>query len=380
MKNMTRKSIAIIAVLALLPVAGFTQGPPNPPNPPAPPAPPNPGSPPERHEKMPKVPVPFLGVETSSVPPVVCDQLAMAKGFGLVVDYVVPDSPAAAAGVQQNDILKMLNDQILMEPDQLSKLVRSYSEGTNITLTVLRKGQEQKISVKLTRKGLPQRRSFGPRGRDFGLGDQDFGDLGETLRDQLGDLKDQLGNAKQGMIHDAVMKAHEEVMRAKEEALRAGQRVRDEAQRERDKAQHARDDARREGGEIKITHRDDNGLKTTKIDMGKAQIVFSDDKGELRIDCAEGKRILTAKDPKGLLLFSGPVETREDIDKVPAEVRDRFEKLQQKDLPSVVDSDEDDEDDNSADADDEDDETSSPEQVSIQSFPRSVWMFRTLLI
>ena len=329
---------------------------------------------------MPKVPVTFLGVETSSVPPVVCDQLAMAKGFGLVVDYVVPDSPAAAAGVQQNDILKMLNDQILMEPDQLSKLVRSYSEGTNITLTVLRKGQEQKISVKLTKKEVPQRRSFGPRGRDFGLGDQDFGDLGETLRDQLGDLKDQLGNAKQGMIHDAVMKAHEEVMRAKEEALRAGQRVRDEAQRARDEAQHARDEARREGGEIKITHRDDNGLKTTKIDMGKAQIVFSDDKGELRIDCAEGKRILTAKDPKGLLLFSGPVGTREDIEKIPGEVRDRFEKLQQKDLPSVVDSDENDEDDNSADADDEDDETSSPEQVSIQSFPRSVWMFRTLLI
>ena len=114
--------------------------------------------------------------------------------------------------------------------------------------------------------------------------------------------------------------------------------------------------------------------------MGKARIVFSDDKGELRIDCAEGKRILTAKDPKGLLLFSGPVETREEIDKIPAEVRDRFEKLQQKDLPSVVGPDENDEDDNSADADDEDDETSSAEQVSIQSFPRSVWTFRTLLI
>ena len=69
---------------------------------------------------MPKVPMTFLGVETSTVPSVVSDQLGLAKGFGLVVDYVVPDGPAAAAGVQQNDILKMLNDQILMEPDQLS--------------------------------------------------------------------------------------------------------------------------------------------------------------------------------------------------------------------------------------------------------------------
>src|SRR6266404_1565721 len=225
---MKTKSIATIATLVLLPIAVFAQQPPNPPVPPPPPGPPpnGPVNDRDRHEK--KVPVTYLGVETDEVPRVVSEQLGLPKGFGLVVDYVVPDSPAAAAGIQQNDILKMLNDQILTEPDQLSKLVRSYSEGTNITFTVLRKGQEQKISVKLAKKEVPQRRSFGPRGRDFGLGDQDFGDLRENLRDQLGDLKDQLGNAKQGMIHDAVMKAHEEVMRAKEEAMRAGQRVRNE--------------------------------------------------------------------------------------------------------------------------------------------------------
>jgi hypothetical protein len=130
---------------------------------------------------------------------------------------------------------------------------------------------------------------------------------------------------------------------------------------------------------IKITKSDANGLKTTKIDLGKAQIVCSDDKGELRIDSADGKRILTAKDPKGLLLFSGPVETKEDIDKIPAAVRERFEKLQEKDLPSVS-SDENDEDDDSADMDEGDDETSSVEQVSVQSFPRNIWTFRTLLI
>ena len=110
---------------------------------PIPPIPPNPPKDRDR-DKGPKVPVTFLGVETSEVPRVVSEQLGLAKGFGLVVDYVVPDGPAATAGVQQNDILKMLNDQILMQPDQLAKLVRSYSEGTNVTLTILRKGQERK--------------------------------------------------------------------------------------------------------------------------------------------------------------------------------------------------------------------------------------------
>src|SRR5438309_6343427 len=179
--TMKTKSVITIAAIALLPVAAFTQ--PNPPNPPPPP----PGSPPtgpvgpgadrDRHEK--KVPVTFLGVETSEVPNVVSEQLGLAKGFGLVVDYVVPDGPAAAAGVQQNDIIKMLNDQILTEPDQLAKLVRSYSEGTTVTLTLLRKGKEEKVSVKLSKKEVPQRHEFGPgRHRRFNFNGMDFGDFG----------------------------------------------------------------------------------------------------------------------------------------------------------------------------------------------------------
>src|SRR5436189_5523933 len=128
------ESIVTIAAVAFLPIAGFAQPHPAPPAPPAPPVPPAMA---DRHnhdrDRGPKVPVTFLGVETSPVPSVVSEQLGLAKGFGLVVDYVVPDGPAAAAGVQQNDVLKMLNDQILMQPDQLSRLVRSYPEGTNVT-------------------------------------------------------------------------------------------------------------------------------------------------------------------------------------------------------------------------------------------------------
>src|SRR5213594_1269554 len=160
---MKTKDITIIAVAGLIPLTAFSQPqtpPPAPPNPPSAPIPPQP--PREREERMPKVPVTFLGVDTSEVPSVLCDQLGLPKGFGLVVDYVVPDGPAAAAGVQQNDIIKMLNDPILTEPDQLSKLVRSYSEGTTVTLTVLRKGKEEKISVKLSKKEVPQEREFGP--------------------------------------------------------------------------------------------------------------------------------------------------------------------------------------------------------------------------
>jgi serine protease Do len=350
---MKTKLITSIAAIALLPLAGFAQTPPTPPGPPPlPPGPPDRHE--DRHEKMPKVPVTFLGVETSDVPHVVSEQLGLPKGFGLVVDYVVPDGPAAAAGVQQNDILKMLNDQILTEPDQLSKLVRSFSEGTTVTLTVLRKGKEEKIGVKLSKKEVPERHEFGP-GRhrhDFNFNGMNMGDFGMNgFKEQMEDLKNQLGDQKRGMIHDAVIKAREEVMRAREQAMRA------------------RDEARRASGQIKITKNGENGgLNTTKIDIGKAQIVFSDDKGELRVEKIDNKKVLTAKDPQGLLLFSGPVETKEDLDKVPAEVRQRYEKLQQHDLPAVVSSNDSEDDEDSVDmnGDDEDnngDEVQSMEEV-----------------
>ena len=40
-------------------------------------------------------------------------------------------------------------------------------------------------------------------------------------------------------------------------------------------------------------------FRSTKIDIGKAQIVFSDDKGEMKLETVDGKKLLTAKDPQG---------------------------------------------------------------------------------
>jgi serine protease Do len=341
------KPITTIAAIVFLPIAGFAQTPPAPPASPsqpglpaAPGLPPPPGFParPGHHERAPKVPVTFLGVETSQVPSVVSEQLGLAKGFGLVVDYVVPNGPAAAAGIQQNDILKMLNDQILIEPSQLRKLLQTFSEGTEVTLTILRKGQEQKITAKLTKKEVRQRHSWNPGDKHEWQWDFDeVGDLGERMQGLKQQLQEQLGDAQHGVIREGVLKA-------------------------REAARSAREDARRAAREIRILSRDKGSLKATRIDLGKAQVVFSDDKGEIKVENVDGKKLLTAKDPQGKLLFSGPLETKEDLDKVPAEVRQRYEKLQQNDLPTVAPA-PDVDDDESGDKDDDDDETPSMEQV-----------------
>jgi hypothetical protein len=346
--------------------------------------------------------VTFLGVETSSVPRVVSEQLGLPKGFGLVVDYVVPDGPAAAAGVQQSDILKMLNDQILMEPDQLGKLIRSYSEGTNVILTILRKGQETKITVKLAKKEVSARNHFfgpGP-GDDRHHHDKDLGfnfnfdgfDLSDlsSLKD-LSELKN-LGPAMQDVVADARREAMQASKEARREAMDAAKEARREAMREsgeaRREALRAAEEARRAARQFRVYTSDNGAVKSTKIDLGKAQITVTDPQGELKIEQVNGKKMLTAKDTQGRLLFSGPVDTQEELDKVPAEVRQRYDKLEQKDLPGVIstvstDSDEDADDDSdemeNADNDADDEESSEPsevtmQQISFQTFPRA---FRT---
>src|SRR6266536_3469373 len=336
------KSIATIAAIGALPISAFTQTPPTPPQPPAPPhAPGMPG----HHEKAPKVPMTFLGVGTSHVPDVVSEQLGLAKGLGLVVEYVVPNSPAASAGIQQNDILKMLNDQILIEPSKLRRWRQTFPEGTEVTLTILRRGKEKKITAKLAKKEVPQRHSMIPGGNlDWHWDFDETGDLGQQMQELKEQLREQLGDAQRGIIRGAVMKAHEA-------------------------ARRAREDARRAAREIRILSQDNGALRATRIDLGKAQIVFSDDKGEIKLENADGKKLLMVRDPQGKLLFSGPVETKEDIDKLPADVRERYERLQQDDLPEVAprpDADKGD------DAEGDDDEganrESSSERVSLKSF------------
>jgi len=355
------KSILSITASALLPIAASAQTPPTPPQPPQPPRPPHgpgmhePGMPGHR-DNGPKVPITYLGVDTSQVPTVVSEQLGLAKGFGLVVDYVEPNSPAATAGVQQNDILKMLNDQILIEPSQLRKLLQTFPEGTEVTLTVLRKGQEQKLTAKLAKKQVSQRHSMFPGGNHDWHWDFDAtGDLNEQMKDLKEQLKEQLGNQR-GIIREAVTQAHEA-------------------------ARRARDDARRAADELRIFSDDNGAVKASKIDLGKAQIVFSDDKGELKLANVDGRKLLTVKDPHGKLVFSGPAETNEDLAKMPADVRERYDRLQQNDLPTVsprsdtesadgTDADDgDDEDD-----DDDNDEADEPvsQQVSFQSSTREM--------
>ncbi len=94
-------------------------------------------------------PVAYLGVLTSDVPPELRAQFSLADGFGLMVDEVITDSPAQAAGLKKYDVLVKFEDQKLVNMDQLMSLVHAKKKGDVVQMGVISGGKETQVSVTL---------------------------------------------------------------------------------------------------------------------------------------------------------------------------------------------------------------------------------------
>jgi len=93
--------------------------------------------------------VTWLGVGADPVSDELRAQLPLQPGEGLVVRSVIPDSPAAKAGLEEHDVVTRLDDQILVSGDQLSSLVKMHKPGEAVRLTYLRKGEKKEVSATL---------------------------------------------------------------------------------------------------------------------------------------------------------------------------------------------------------------------------------------
>ena len=90
-----------------------------------------------------------LGVAVEPVSSVLRAQLSLEPDSGLTVSAVVPDSPAARAGLQVSDVLTRFNDQLLVSPGQLVALVGALQPGGTVRLSYVRHAQPGVAEVKL---------------------------------------------------------------------------------------------------------------------------------------------------------------------------------------------------------------------------------------
>ena len=79
---------------------------------------------------------------------------------------------------------------------------------------------------------------------------------------------------------------------------------------------------------MRIDREKGEGMRALSIRSENSNLVYSDDKGSLELMAKGGEKTLTAKNPKGETVFSGPVATPEQRKAMPADLRERLEKLE----------------------------------------------------
>lgn len=227
------------------------------------------------HRAMPPMEkVTFLGVETRPMDPALAAQLGLPRDFGLVVTTVVPDSPAAGA-LRDYDILLKFQDQQLVDSHQLAALVRARKPGDTVGLTVVRKGREQTVQVKLGEHAMPR----------MLWGDHEFRRFPrEAFAGPMWAYPRRDADQVFALIHGDHDPAHTRII------------------------------MRREGF----------SPRASVMDLGHSTIVYNDEHGTLELTMDNGKKQLVAKDKSGKILFSGPINTEEERRAVPAGIMARL--------------------------------------------------------
>jgi membrane-associated protease RseP (regulator of RpoE activity) len=273
----------------------------------------------------PPKPTPYIGVITTPPPAVLTAQLGLADGFGLVVGDVLPDSPAAKAGIQRYDVLTKFNDQQLVDSGQFSTLVRALKKDTEASVTLIRKAQEQKVTVKIEERLLPERRSMPSPNGDYRRWQ------GDT--DQPGGQGREFGERLQERSRGFAEKMHEFQARMKDWQKNPTSEMPAMPSLPTGDAASAPpippEDILREvrpGGVAQIRLLQPDGAVT--YNMANTRLLIKDDAGDITLTTHDGKRSLVARNAKGETIFDGPIDTEEQRKALPEDVRKKIEMIE----------------------------------------------------
>jgi serine protease Do len=91
----------------------------------------------------------WLGVETSEVTQERAKELKLPAERGALVGKIVPNSPAAKAGLKENDVITEVNGQRVEGTAQFRRMIHEIPAGRAVQLTVWRDGRSQSVSATL---------------------------------------------------------------------------------------------------------------------------------------------------------------------------------------------------------------------------------------
>jgi serine protease Do len=92
----------------------------------------------------------WLGVSIQEITQGLAKQFKLADNKGALVSEVIPDSPAAAAGIKSGDVIVGYDGHPVDSPQMLRNLVAQTPIGKTVKVDALRENKKQTVNVKIT--------------------------------------------------------------------------------------------------------------------------------------------------------------------------------------------------------------------------------------
>ena len=262
----------------------------------------------------------YMGVAVTGLDPAAAKQLNLTPGSGLRVSFVVPNGPADLAGLKINDVLVKLDDQLLVNMQQFTVLVRSYPPGRRTTLKIIRGTQEVTLTATL---GL--RETLGPaatelaetRARISGMGPNSYqatiGNGKYLLKFALegGSKNLTVTDAKTGGgVFSGPINTKEELDKVPPDVLPLLPKL------EKD---------------CKVLEQQ---VKLPPPKFVPTQVVYSDATHNLTLRVENGLKHLVVKDKTGATLYNGSVQNSDQVQSLPPDIQAKL-KIMERSLQSV---------------------------------------------
>ena len=91
----------------------------------------------------------WLGVESQEISSEKAKELKLPAERGVLLERIVPDSPAAKAGLKDTDVITEINGQRVEGAAQFRRMIHEIPAGRSVQFTVWRDGRAQSVGVTL---------------------------------------------------------------------------------------------------------------------------------------------------------------------------------------------------------------------------------------
>ncbi len=247
-----------------------------------------------------KAEIAYLGVVSSAIPEMLAAHIGIKAGQGIVVRAVMPDGPAAKAGIAVHDVITRVGDQAIASAEDLTRQIATRKPGEIVHLELIQQGKAAAADVTLGVRPAALAAGIEPRPLDQLNLDGVPEEVAERLR---GMIQGNLGGMELHLGEDGGAQAAPQL----NEAMR-------EMKQRMEKAMQGLDAP---------------GMPQEKrhdIQQGTT-IKLLDDQGSIELKSNDGSKEVTIRDKDHNITWTGPWDTDQDKAAAPDDVRQRMGRL-----------------------------------------------------